>query len=132
MNQIPLRYTPMSLLPSPSKSTRVATNSGAELDGTDVTSGRAVVIAVDVAGKASLVGAKSAPNCPGSRRDRPHRSLDCRRPAHESGSGRRCFVRDPGSALAETLGTMSVGPGVKPLTPALPLEPNKLKLLVLT
>ena len=27
---------------------------------------------------------------------------------------------------------MSVGPGVKPLTPALPLEPNKLKLFAVT
>ena len=27
---------------------------------------------------------------------------------------------------------MSVGPGVKPVTPALPLEPNKLKLFAVT
>ena len=33
---------------------------------------------------------------------------------------------------SETLGTMSVGPGVKPVTPALPLAPNKLKLLAVT
>ena len=33
---------------------------------------------------------------------------------------------------SDTLGTMSVGPGVKPVTPALPLVPNKLKLFALT
>ena len=34
---------------------------GAELEGADVTSGGAVVVAVDVAGKASLVSAKQRP-----------------------------------------------------------------------
>ena len=33
---------------------------------------------------------------------------------------------------SDTLGTMSVGPGVKPVTPALPLAPNKLKLFAVT
>ena len=66
---------------------------GAKLDGTDVTSGGAVVVAVDVAGKASLVSAKQRPrisfiavnyttppcskaDLPGSRQGRPHRWLD--------------------------------------------------------
>ena len=33
---------------------------------------------------------------------------------------------------SDTLGTMSVGPGVKPVTPALPFVPNKLKLFAVT
>ena len=42
------------------------------------------------------------------------------------------FFRGPRICASETLGTMSVGPGVKPVTPALPLAPNRLKLLALT
>ena len=42
------------------------------------------------------------------------------------------FCRGPRIFASETLGTMSVGPGVKPVTPALPLAPNKLKLFAVT
>ena len=38
------------------------------------------------------------------------------------------FCKGPRIFASGTLGTMSVGPGVKPVTPALPLEPNRLKL----
>ena len=75
---------------------------------------------------------KSAPELSGSRWDYPRRSLDCRRPEQGSGSGRHYFSEASGICASETPGTMSVGPGVKPVTPALPLAPNKLKLFALT
>ena len=42
------------------------------------------------------------------------------------------FFKGPRICASETLGTISVGPGVKPVTPALPLVPNKLKLFAVT
>src|SRR5262245_45317903 len=42
------------------------------------------------------------------------------------------FFRERRICATETRGTTSVGPGEKPVTPALPSEPNRLKLLALT
>ena len=42
------------------------------------------------------------------------------------------FFKGARICASDTLGTMSVGPGVKPVTPALPLVPNKLKLFAVT